>query len=202
MTKTEIIVFDFDGTLSWPDSNIAFGKYCFRHSIRPWLFLPVIFVAFIAKLFNPNGIWWRQKIRSFLTPQLIKKLKPGFIKLHKQNRFGWARQQVANEKSVQRRKVILITAGMDYMVPELVDDMKFDAILTSKMNPERPWEFEFFCYGANKVLAMDEWAKKNKIIPQVIKSYSDHKSDMPLMELAKERIWIDAATGTRRQISN
>ena len=46
---------------------------------------------------------------------------------------------------------------------------------------------------------MDEWAKENKIIPNVVRAYSDSKSDMPMMEIATEQVWIDAKTGLRKQ---
>ena len=40
---------------------------------------------------------------------------------------------------------------------------------------------------------------ENKIIPNVIRSYSDSKSDMPMMKIAKEQVWIDRKTGLRKQ---
>ena len=46
---------------------------------------------------------------------------------------------------------------------------------------------------------MDEWAKVNKIIPHVVRSYSDSKSDMPMMEIADEEVWVDRETGLRKQ---
>ena len=36
--------------------------------------------------------------------------------------------------------------------------------ITSKMNKKKPWKYEFLCWGQNKVYAMDEWAKENKMI--------------------------------------
>ena len=67
LKKEDIVVFDFDGTLSAKDSNMEFGKYCFRHSLRPWLFLPVIGVTALVRLFNPGGMWWRKNMRLFMT---------------------------------------------------------------------------------------------------------------------------------------
>ena len=67
------------------------------------------------------------------------------------------------------------------------------------MDATRPWKYKFLCWGENKVRAMDEWAKKNRIIPRVVRSYSDSKSDMPLMEIASEQVWVDRKTGLRKQ---
>ncbi len=197
LQKQDVVVFDFDGTLSGKDSNVEFAKYCFRHSVRPWLFLPVMSVAAIAKVFNPGGIWWREVMRSFLTSDMVKKFSSDFIKQHKRERFGWAKEQVLSEIKAGRR-VILVSASPDYLVPYLVRDIKFDAVLCSKMDVKRPWKYKFLCWGQNKVYAMDAWAKENNIIPHVVRSYSDSKSDMPMMEIADEEVWVDRDTGLRK----
>jgi hypothetical protein len=185
-----VVLFDFDGTLSWPDSNVAFGRYCFRHSLRPWLFLPLIGLSGVVRLFNPRGIWWRENMRRFVTPKMVKKFAPGFVREHKKNRFGWASEQVAEERAAGN-KVLLVSASPDYLIPDLVDDMNFDAVICSKMYHEKPWKYKFLCWGQNKVIAMDEWAKKNKFIPHVVRAYSDSASDMPMMEIADQQIWIN-----------
>lgn len=197
LQKVNVVVFDFDGTLSASDSNFEFGKYCFKHSIRPWLFLPVILVAQISRMLNPGGIWWRQSMRRFLTEQMVKDLSGQMIVEHKQRRFGWAKDQVAKEHRAGN-KVVLISASTNYLVPKLVSDMKFDAVLTSQMEQEKPWRYKFLCWGNNKVIALDNWAKENRYIPNVVRAYSDSKSDTPIMEIAKEQVWIDKKTGLRK----
>lgn len=197
LQKVNVVVFDFDGTLSASDSNFEFGKYCFKHSIRPWLFLPVILIAQISRMLKPDGIWWRQSMRRFLTEQMVKDLSGQMIVEHKQRRFGWAKDQVAKEHRAGN-KVVLISASTNYLVPKLVSDMKFDAVLTSQMEQEKPWRYKFLCWGNNKVIALDNWAKENRYIPNVVRAYSDSKSDMPIMEIAKEQVWIDKKTGLRK----
>lgn len=196
MKKTNVVIFDFDGTLSAGDSNIQFGKYCFGHSVRPWIYLPVIAVAGIARLFNPSGIWWREAMRSFLTEKMVKKLAPGFIKKHKRERFGWAADQVATERA-NGNIVVLISAGPDYLIPYLVDDIEFDAIMCSQMEKKRPWKFKFFCWNVNKVIAFSAWIHDNELDPNVVRSYSDNKSDLPIMQTAREEVWIHPRTGAR-----
>lgn len=197
LKKEDIVVFDFDGTLSGYDTSVQFGKYCFRHSVRPWLFLPLIGVAAIARMFNPDGIWWRQAMRRFLTTNMVNKFSRDFIRQHRRERFGWAADQVAKERA-DGRTVILISASPDYLLPHLVRDMKFDTVICSRMDMNKPWKYEFLCWGKNKVIAMDEWAKKNHIIPNVVRAYSDSKHDLPIMELASEQVWVDRNTGLRK----
>ena len=189
-----VVLFDFDGTLSWPDSNVAFGRYCFRHSVRPWLFLPLIGICAVVRLFNPSGIWWRENMRRFITQNMVRKFAPKFVKLHKRNRFGWAAERVAIERAAGN-KVLLVTASPDYLIPKLVNDMKFDAVICSKMFDKKPWKYKFLCWGMNKVYAMDEWARDNKFIPHVIRAYSDSQSDLPMMEIADVQVWINPKTG-------
>ena len=198
LQKKDIVVFDFDGTLSASDSNTEFFKYCFKHSIRPWLFLPFVSVAIFGRIFNRGGIWWREMMRCFITPKMVCDFSDIVIKSHKQNRFGWAKNQVIKEKKAGR-KVILISASPDYLIPKLVSDMNFDAVICSKMTPNKPYKYKFFCWGPNKVIALDNWARDNKIIPNIVRTYSDSKSDLPIMNLAKERVWIDRKTGLRRK---
>ena len=126
---------------------------------------------------------------------------PHFIRQHKRERFGWAKERVQSERDAGR-KVILVSAGTDYTVPYLVRDIKFDAIICSKMNKKQPWKYDFLCWGRNKVYAMDEWAKNNRVIPRVVRAYSDSKSDLPMMEIATEQVWIDKKTGKRWKFAN
>jgi len=197
LQKVKVVVFDFDGTISSHDSNLEFGKYCFKHSAKPWLYIPLMLVASINRIFNPYGVQWRQQMRRFLTPDMIDKFVPEFIKIHKQKRFGWVKEQVAKERA-EGYKVILISASTNYLIPKLVSDIKFDAVLTSIMCSDKPWKYNFVCWGKNKVVALDTWAKQHKFIPDVVRSYSDSKSDKPIMEIAKEQVWINHKTGCRK----
>ncbi len=197
LVKKDIVVFDFDGTLSARDCNVEFAKYCFRHSARPWLFLPLMAVCGVVRWVNPDGVWWREKIRCFMTPEMVKKFAPDFIRMHKKERFGWSKEQVAAERAAGRT-VVLISAAPDYLLPALVRDIPFDAVMCSQMEPSRPWKYKFLCWGKNKVCALDNWAKSKKYIPRVVRSYSDSRSDMPMMEIAAERVWVDRKTGLRK----
>jgi len=197
LQKKNIVIFDFDGTLSASDSNYEFFKYCFKHSLRPWLFLPCVAVGLIGARLNKNGVWWRETIRNFITPKMVHDFSATVIKEHKQNRFGWAKELVAKEHD-KGNKVVLISASPDYLIPHLVSDMKFDAVFCSQMDKEKPYKYKFLCWGKNKVVALDKWAMEHKYIPNVVRAYSDSPSDMPIMEIAKEQVWIDPKTGLRK----
>ncbi len=194
--KVNVVMFDFDGTLSARDANMEFGKYCFQHSLRPWFFIPVMIIGFIVKQFNPSGVWWRQMTRRFLTEKMVKKFAPDFIKKHKMERFGWAASQVENERAAGN-KVILISAGPEYLIKNLVRDIKFDAVICSDIDIKNPWKIKFFCWGKNKIIAMDKWAIKNNFTTKLVRAYSDNKSDTPIMNLAREQVWINPKTGCR-----
>ena len=197
LQKVNVVVFDFDGTLSSSDANVEFVKYSIKHSMRPWLFFPCLIIGTIGSFLDKKGAWWRQIMRCFVTPQMVRDFSGPVATIHKQNRFGWAKEIVSKEHA-KGNKVVLISASPDYLVPKLVSDMKFDAVMCSKMNKEKPYKYDFLCWGKNKVVALDKWAKEHKYIPNVVRSYSDSKNDMPLMEIAKEQVWIDSKTGLRK----
>ena len=194
--KAKVVVFDFDGTLSAQDANIEFAKYCLRHSLRLWLFLPLIVLGGAGRFLNRQSVWWREVMRRFVTADMVKRFAPDFIKQHKQNRFGWSADRVAAERAAGN-KVLLISASPDYLVRALVRDMDFDAVMCSEMEKSHPWKYKFLCWGQNKVTALNVWAKKNKVTPVIVRSYSDSLSDMPIMKLAHEQVWIDRKTGCR-----
>lgn len=205
LKKQKVVVFDFDGTMNARDANLEFGKYCFKHSLRPWLFLPVIFFGAFLYLFDfkttrvrPIKKIWREVMRRFVSKKLIKKLAPEFIKQHRKLRWIWVNSVVAKELAARDVKVILISAGPDFLIPHLVNDLKFDAVLTSNMQKNKPWKFNFFAWGDNKIAALEKWARKNKVQPVVLRSYGDSYGDTSLMLLSKEAIWIDSKTGNRR----
>ena len=194
LKKENIVVFDFDGTLSASDANLEFGRYCFRHSLRPWVYLPVFLAGIVIYMCNKHSVIGRELMRRFVTPDMVKKFAPVVVAEHRARRFGWAAAQVAHEHAAGN-KCVLISAGPDYLVPKLVRDMKFDVVITSQMEKSRPWKYKFMCWGPNKVVALDTWAKQNGIIPHVIKSYGDSPSDKYIMDIAKTPVWINRKTG-------
>jgi len=195
--QINLVVFDFDGTLSSHDANMEFGKYCLSRSLRPWLFLPLIGLAVILKKFKPSGTLWRQMMRRFLTKNMVKKYADDFVIQHNKNRFGWVAERIKLEKSKKNTRVILISASPDYLIHKLVRDLKFDAVICSQMYLARPWKYKFLCWGNNKVVAMNRWLKSKNYTVNFVRSYSDNISDAPIMSLAKEQIWIDPKTGIR-----
>ena len=109
--KANVVVFDFDGTLSAYDANYQFARYCLRHSLRTWLFLPMIALGGVGRFLNHPGLWWRQTMRRFLTEKMVKKYAPDFIKQHKLNRFGWAAERVAAERTAGNMVIIDFPGG-------------------------------------------------------------------------------------------
>lgn len=198
LKKVNVVVFDFDGTISASDSNWEFFKYCFKHSFRPWFYIPSVIAGFVGRIVNPDGIWWRETIRCFITPKMVQNFSNKVVELHKKNRFGWVKEQVEKEKSAGN-KVVLISASPDYLIPKLVKDIKFDAVICSKMDEKKPYKYKFLCWGKNKIIALDNWAKENKYIPNVVCAYSDSKNDMPIMKIAREKVWINSKTGMRKK---
>ncbi len=190
--KKKLVLFDFDGTLSAKDSTTQFGKHCFKHSFWPWLCLPLVLVGFVLSWFNRNGVFWRELVCIFMSNKVVKRLVPEFIKQHKPERFGWAKEQVAKEKATGNT-VVCISAAPSFLINPLVKDMGFDKVITTLRDGKKPWKIKFLCYGKGKVVALDKAYKDY----EVVRSYSDSKSDIPMMKLAREQVWINPKTGAR-----
>lgn len=194
MKKVNVVVFDFDGTISANDSSLAFAKYCFSHSIRPWFFLPVIWLSQLFKKLNPETIFWREIMRSFINQNMVKRFRKDFIEFYKKERFVWVESKIKEEKK-KGNIVILISAGPDFLIKDLVKDIHFDDVITSVSNKKIPWKYKFFCFSKNKVIAFNLWAKKNNYSAKIVRSYSDSITDLPIMSLAKQQIWINPKNG-------
>ncbi|MDR0319801.1 MAG: haloacid dehalogenase-like hydrolase [Rickettsiales bacterium] len=222
----KIVLFDFDGTLSARDANAEFYKYTFFRSFRQFLFLPWLIAGAVGKLLNPNGKWCREAMRRYLTPGMARKYAAGFIKEHRRNRFGWAAEKIAEEKA-RGATVVCISASPDFLLPPLVADLGFDAVISSVMDKAKPWRYDKPCWGEWKVDRLDEWANGTIIMNhtmdpglppspfglrrtsraplhrrgtlEVVRAYSDSKSDLPMMRLAKEQVWVDSRTGMRKK---
>jgi len=190
----KIVVFDFDGTLSWPDANVEFLAFALRRCIRPWLFLPLTISGALMRRFFKNSVLCRNIARAYISKKLLTRLKKDFIRHHLRNRFGWAAEQVAREKAAGNFAV-LISASPDYFVKPLVRDMEFDLVLATIMDPQRPGKTKFLCRGENKVAALNRAMKSRPY--KIVRAYSDSKSDMPIMSLAAEQVWINPKTGCR-----
>ncbi|MDR1697233.1 MAG: haloacid dehalogenase-like hydrolase [Rickettsiales bacterium] len=202
-----LVLFDFDGTLSRGDTNAAFYKYCFKHSLRPWFHIHRVMFAmlyrFVAKFFKrdrftvtKSDITWREISKSWMTLSLIKRLLPGFLDEFRTHRFGWAAQQVRKEHA-GGNTVILTTAGPDFLIFPLVCDMDFDYIITTETRKRRRYKIKFFNYRANKVAALQPFLDAGYT---VLRAYSDSKNDMPMMNLAKTQIWINSHDGTLKRM--
>ena len=165
------------------------------------LLLPLAIAAGILKIITYHlspvtyfDIAWRQVLRCSITKSIVKKHASKFLKEYKKYRFGWAAEQVAKEKAAGNF-VILTSAGPDYLILPLVKDMKFDIVIASVMDSEKPWKYEFFNWNKNKVMAIQSLLDAGA---KVVRAYSDSKTDVPMMSIAKEQVWIDPKTGLRK----
>ncbi len=202
MAKNKIVklaLYDFDGTLCAHDSVVEFWKYCFKHSIRPWAFLPMIgFYGLLGGLNLISKNYMNQRMLCFLTPDMITRFVPDFIREHKRNIFGWAHERVKNDQE-SGLTAICISASRNYLIHPLTADFGFDLVMCSNMDPDEPWRaIGDLCLGAEKVNRLNAWAKQRGIEYRVVRAYSDSKKDLPMMRLAGEQIWVDPKTGIRK----
>lgn len=198
MKELKIVMYDFDGTLCAGDSTTDFWKYCIKKSYRAKLFLCFLWPLFILKVFGiVSKELFRQWMFLFLTKDMIKKLVPDFIKEHRAGIWGWAFDMVKSDK--QAGFFVICSTGMrEYMAKGMLAGFEFDKVFCSEVLSDRPWKFRSrSCLGFEKVNLLKKWAKENGIKYKVVKAYSDSKLDIPMMLLAKDKVWVDYKTGDR-----
>jgi phosphoserine phosphatase len=194
MEKNNIVVFDFDGTLCAGDLSFGFWIYALRRSIRPWLFLPMTIFGIMISPLNRGGVFWRGVARRWLDKKLLLRLRDPFLAERKLKIFGWAGDRIAEERAFGNM-VVLASASPDYLLKKLVGlaGWRLDMFLCSKTDGEKPWKYDFLCYGKNKLKRLKSTLGDFRII----RAYSDNRSDMPIMRLARDRIWINPSSGAR-----
>ncbi|MDR2686054.1 MAG: HAD-IB family phosphatase [Rickettsiales bacterium] len=191
----KLVLFDYDGTLSAGDANNDFYRYTLRREpLRQSFHIPLLLIVKVGQLLNCKGIWWRHLLRIHITKEIVKKYAPGFIKEQKLKQFGWAKEQIAAEKK-KGAICILLSASPDYLIKGLTKDLGLDKIICSRMDTARPWKIKELCYGQNKVNMLEAVIQPPY---EVVRAYSDSRSDMPMMNIAEEQVWINPRTGIRR----
>ncbi len=192
--------FDFDNTFLSKDSAVIGIKYLFRRGdISFWFIAGIILRSILFKLnlysaerisryalglyknrditeyFRQSEIYYKDMLKPHISPIVRERLEDHRRKGH---------------------LLILISASLRYMLEPVVRDFAFDLLLCTDLEmgengrpTGRP--VEPICVGRNKVIYARKAAEELNIDLNKSFAYTDHHSDLPLLELVGNPVAVN-----------
>lgn len=189
-------LYDFDGTITSKDTTILLLVELLK--LRPWRFLGLIW--FLLKMFVTSNSVSKQAHKNKAIGYLIKDLNDidlsGALQnfrikvklLYRPSVLTSIYQAIQNDCTV-----LIVTASPSFAIRDCVSDLpvlvlgtefeKEENIYTGLLETEN-------CYGQEKVNRINEWATSNKIALSVQSAWSDHFSDLDMLNLSANRYWV------------
>jgi len=191
-----LVIFDLDGTITCNDTYVSFLLTFLKNNpyrlFHCWS-LPFVFVYF--KLGIRDNTWLKKKflgaIAGGTTNIKIKVFVKQFIKMIVEQKLRKkALQEIESHKALGHL-LILATASFDFYVEDIGNQLGFDAIICTHSVWDNNNQLQGDisgenCYGISKFHKVIQYCKKNRSIGYTI-AYTDHHSDLPLMD------WVDEA---------
>ena len=195
----KIVVFDLDGTITKKDTYLAylFGflkKYPAR--IHRLVLLP--FAVFIHLIGVRNNTWLKKVfLNAFLkgvNKEIIFEWTDEFVDTIIANGLREGAIQELQMHKQAGDKLLLVSASLDIYVNAFGGKLGFDYVICT--NAE--WDDQNNltgdlasdnCYGQEKISRLQEWlVQQNKQVVDI--AYSDHHSDIPLLNFAQTGVAV------------
>jgi phosphatidylglycerophosphatase C len=191
--KRPAALFDFDGTLARGDSILPFTGFVMRRYPRALVELPRI-----TALFGPYGLGMISKERmKTVVLQILRhvprdhhpRLGEAFFEEVLRPRLfaeGLARVRWHRE---QGHLLVLASASVDFYMATVLRELAFDVPVFTRTTLEpRPAIVGPNCYGAEKVRRLQALPLFAETDWEASWAYSDHASDVPMMQLCGNKI--------------
>lgn len=206
-TSKTIAVFDFDGTITDIDTYIAFlAGFLMRNPTRTmraaWLPLAVV----MHKLSIRDNSWLKEVfLRSIAGGTHRYQLDPWcqqFIhSILKEHIRPGAQEAIKFHRSAGH-ELVLITASFDFYTTHIAEALGFDHLISTRAD----WgENDVLtglidgrnCYGVDKINRLKSYFNDDRSQLTVV-AYSDHHSDIPLLQWADKPIAVNPTKKLRQ----
>lgn len=191
---SKIIVFDLDGTITQKDTYLPF-LFGFLAK-KPWLVFRLValpFAVFIHLSGMRNNTWLKKVfLKAFLKgmkqediDSWVEEFADNIV--NKGSRVG-ALEEL--QKHVEAGScVLLVSASLDVYVNRIAEKLGVHATLCTEVDYDRGGAITGNlktqnCYGAEKISRLEEWLE-NHGANSIDIAYSDHHSDIPLLNFAE-----------------
>lgn len=171
----EINLFDFDYTIYDGDSTIDFYIFSLKKDIRLIRFFPIqllYFILYSTRLVDKRN--WKSKFFIFLKGiQNIEEFVEEFWNINQKKIKEWYLDQKSN-------KDIIISASPSFLLRPISERLKVLDLIATEVDKNTGELLSENCYGEEKVKRFNEIYHDYK----VVEAYTDHVSDIPMLELA------------------
>lgn len=177
----EINLYDFDETIYDGDSSVDFIFYSLKKYPKCFKMIPKAFIGLIKyKMGKITKTEMKVQIFSFVKyiPNIDKEVEMFWEKNeHKIKKFYLEKDH---------SKDIIISASPEFLLKPITKKLKVKDMMASRVD-KKTGEFDGLnCHDTEKVRRLNEKYKNYK----VIESYSDSKSDIPILELAETAYYV------------
>lgn len=181
---TNLVLFDFDGTLLGGDSTKLAYKILYKNEVTFYLVYYVkFFKGFIVYFLTGNYSYLKELRRTHLERRFEILKSSSFTKTARKNLFKIVYKEL--EGNIQKgNKVVIISAGYSELIRLIMgDEFEYELIANSLFDKKS----EAINYE-NKVTRLNLEYKSNY---QVKAAYGNTKGDIPMLELAEKAFWVD-----------
>lgn len=173
----KINLYDFDKTIYKHDSSTDFFFYCLKKNPKIILLIPKIIVSAIKyKLKIITKTEMKETIFSFV--KYIKDIDSVIESFWNKHR-KYIKTFYLNKN---HDKDIIISASPEFLLNSICKELKVLDLIGSKVSKENGKFNGLNCYGEEKVKRL----KQQYSSFEVMESYSDSLSDLPILKLAKK----------------
>ena len=189
-----VAVFDLDRTITRYATYTPFLLgFAIRH--RPWMLLalPAILGAFVAYRFKAIS---RSKLKSFMLRLMVGEANESTLKAYaaqfadgmtQRQSYAGAINAIAKHRA-KGAQLIMATASFDFIAEPIGNALGFDRVIATQSASSGgvliPKVLGENCYGDEKLRRVEEELADQGVSWDAVAFYSDHHTDIPLMERA------------------
>jgi len=199
-------VFDLDGTITRNDTYLSFlFAYLKDHPGRLVHCWSLPFFVVIFKLGIKDNTWLKKKflgtVMGGVSRDSLARFVNNFIDITLEQQIKERALQEIQQHKSSGHNLLLATASFDFYSIKLGEKLGFDAIICTKSK----WDNDDRligdidgdnCYGKYKLENVSRYIKQNLNDTRTI-LYTDHHSDLPLMEWVDEGIAVNPTSKMR-----
>ncbi len=199
------MVFDLDKTITTNDTYLSFLlAYLSRNPFRLLKCWQLPFAVILYKLKVKDNTWLKKRFLGAIVGGASRSDVNSFAnrfveKTVKHKLRGYALQEIEAHRN-SGRMLILATASFDFYVEDLGQQLGFDVILCTNS----VWDDDRLlgdisgenCYGVSKLHRVRQYLRENQNANYTL-MYSDHHSDLPLMDWVDEAIAVNPTARLR-----